>query len=379
MRRTYLIAAIIALVLGLWLLSGQLRQPAGEVPASLADQRTQGDLARADQTPAAVRASTIHATARTARVSVRGRTENKRTVALRAETSGRLVNRPVDRGDRVDTGDLLCELAMDDREARLDEAKALLHQAEVDYRGARQLGERGLQAETALAAAQARLATARAGVARAELDYQRREIRAPFPGLIDDLHAEVGDLLQAGNTCATLVDLHPMLLVGRVPERRVNDLSPGIAVQGRLLDGTEVSGTLRFVSSRADPATRTYAIEVEVPNADFQLRSGITTDIQIPVAEVQAHKVAPGLLTLDDDGQMGLRIVTNEDRVAFAPVQVIDDDPDGQVWVTGLPPVSRLITVGQELVVPGERVRVVSNETSDERSHAAEILPGHDA
>jgi membrane fusion protein, multidrug efflux system len=146
-----------------------------------------------------------------------------------------------------------------------------------------------------------------------------------------------------------------MLLVGRVSERDVGQLALAQNAVGILSDGRRVEGAISFIGQQSDPGTRTYAVEVEVPNQDYALRSGITTELRVPVSEVMAHKISPAVFALADDGSVGVRIVNASNRVEFHLVDIVRDDADG-VWVSGLPEVTTLITVGQELVVPGQEV-----------------------
>jgi multidrug efflux system membrane fusion protein len=148
-----------------------------------------------------------------------------------------------------------------------------------------------------------------------------------------------------------------MLLVGRVAERDVVQIEVGGSARGTLIDGTTVEGRVTFVGRQSDAATRTYPIEVEVANADYRLRSGITTEILIPVRTLPAHRVSSSLLALDDVGRVGVRTVDREGRVEFHAVDILAEEA-GAVWVAGLPEVTTLITVGQELVVPRQRVEV---------------------
>jgi multidrug efflux system membrane fusion protein len=257
----------------------------------------------------------------------------------------------------VKQGDLLCRISTEDRAVSVDETKAALNQAQIEHQASLRLKEKGFQSETAIAQAAARLAAAQAQVERAELDLQRTYVRAPFPGIVENVHVERGDYVTAGNSCVTVVDMNPMLLVGRVSEREVADLEVGQAVVGALSDGRTVQGPLTFVGQQADPGTRTYAVEVEIPNPDYALRSGITTRIRVPVRRVMAHKISPALFALDDQGNVGVRIVNDDRRVEYHLIDIVRDDVDG-AWVTGLPEVATLITVGQELVVEGQEVEL---------------------
>ncbi|MCH8188922.1 MAG: hypothetical protein IIB66_09540, partial [Proteobacteria bacterium] len=72
-----------------------------------------------------------------------------------------------------------------------------------------------------------------------------------------------------------------------------------------------------------------------------------------------AHLLSPAALTLNDEGVLGVRIVVPGNTVRFVPVKIIDDTADG-IWLSGLPSVADLITVGHEFVRDGDRVRTSS-------------------
>ena len=254
------------------------------------------------------------------------------------------------------------------------EAGEALNRARIEYQGRLRLKSQGFQSESTIAEARASVASARARLKAAQLNAERTLIRAPFAGMVETTDVELGDYVQPGMACATVVDLDPMLLVGRVSERDVHRLEVGGMTTGVLSTGESVTGPISFVGQQADPTTRTYAIEVTLPNPDYALRSGITTRINIPVATVLAHKVSPALLALDDGGAVGVRTTNGSDRVEFHRVDIVADDDDG-VWVTGLPEYTTLITVGQEFVVAGERVDVVY-EDADAAGAVEDIARG---
>ena len=376
MRRTYTTALAITLVIGVWLLSGQLGggdPPPKPTPAELAEQRA---AMAQDRPPTRVRARVVHASAQLRHLRVRGKTENKRTVQVRAEATGTIVQRPVERGSRVAAGDLLCRVSVEDREAELRQTLATLDQVRLEYDGSLELQARGLLSETAVAQARARLARAEAELQRSELEMARTRVEAPFGGIVEDVHQEVGDYVNPGSPCATIVDLDPMLLVGRISEADVPRVSVGQQARGLFNDGRQVSGAIRFVGQQSDPATRTYRIEIPIPNPTYELRSGITTEIAIPIAEVQAQHISPALFALDDSGVMGVRTIGDDGRVQFHAVDIVREDATG-VWVSGLPAVATLITVGQELVVPGETVEIDYEPTSEMPAAApSPITPG---
>jgi multidrug efflux system membrane fusion protein len=160
------------------------------------------------------------------------------------------------------------------------------------------------------------------------------------------------------------VDLTPIRLVGYVAEADIARVSEGAAVGARLSTGQEVMGTVRFVGRSADPVTRTFRVEAEVPNDDLTFRAGQTADILIQTAGRKAHLLPQSSLTLNDDGDLGVRVVggaENGDVARFLPVELIRDGTDG-VWLGGLPDEVAVIVVGQDYVVDGVPIEVTYRE-----------------
>ncbi|MDE0658952.1 MAG: efflux RND transporter periplasmic adaptor subunit [Gammaproteobacteria bacterium] len=372
MRKTHLTALLIVVATAIWLMTGYL----GGVDA-VADHPSISDLnARTtangdDREPTVVRARTITASAYSEQVKIRGHTENKRTVEVRAETQGRVVERPVERGTAVDAGDLLCRLAVEDRQAQVNQAQEAVNQARIEHEGSLRLKDGGFQSRTAIAQAKSRLASAEAQLEAAALDYERTFIRAPFGGVVEQTLLEIGDYAQPATPCARVVDLDPMLLVGQVSERDVARLANGGTATGVLVSGETATGIISFIGHQADPSTRTYRVEATVPNPHHRLLSGATADIAIVVGEVDAHQISPAVLALDDGGQSGVHTVEADGRVRFRPVTIVADGGEG-VWVTGLPETVTLITVGHQLVVDGERVEVRLERGSDTAPQASQ-------
>jgi multidrug efflux system membrane fusion protein len=356
-RRTYITALIIIVACVAWLFSGLIGKPAPEIKPSLAAANVATAGKSTDRAPAHVRARVIRATDQTEDVVVRATTASKRTVEVRAMVSGRVASPPVEVGTPVKAGQLLCQLDPADREAWVAEGEAAVTQARLEQEGNLKLQSQGYQSETQSMAAKAKLAGAVASLSQRRIELERTSIRAPFDGVVEVRQAELGAFLQPGAPCVTLLAPDPILVVGQVAEKDVGALSVGQNATARLIDGRDVTGTVSFVALAAQSETRTYRVEVLVPNPDHTIRSGITADLRIPRGVVKAHRISPALLALDDAGGVGVRIIDSGNVVRMLPVTVIKDDSLG-VWVTGLPEAATVITVGQELVVAGDIVNI---------------------
>lgn len=298
-------------------------------------------------------------------VVLRGRTEAARRVEVRAETQGLVASDPRPRGSAVAEGEVLCELDPGTRAAALAEAQARLAEAEINFTAASRLSEGGFAAQTRVAAAEAAVRSAQAGVERAQAELDRLTIRAPFAGVLEADTAERGALLAAGGLCGTVIRLDPIRLVGFAAEAQIDKLTEGAVAGGRLSNGRDVLGRVTFLARVADPATRTFRVEVTVANPDLAIREGMSADILIQAAPERGHLVPASALTLDDAGRLGLRLVGAEGITEFAPVRVLRDTARG-FWVQGLPPEADVIVVGQEYVTDGVRVEAVRRAAAGE-------------
>ncbi len=308
-------------------------------------------------------------------VILRGRTEAVRQVDVRAETTGQIVSTPLRKGAFVEEGELLCRLdtgtrqaALSEANSRLTQAQAALREAEINRTAATRLSEGGFASETSVASAEAAAEAALAGIQSAEAaiavaqnEIENLEIRAPFGGLLESDSAELGALLQPGSLCATIIQLDPIRLVGFVPEAMVDRVELGAFAGARLTSGREIVGRVTFISRSADENTRTFRVDIEVPNTDLGIRDGQTAEIAIQSDGETAHLLPQSALTLDDDGELGVRVVADA-RAAFAPVGVLRDTPDG-IWVSGLGETADVIVVGQEFVTNGVPVKVTYRES----------------
>jgi multidrug efflux system membrane fusion protein len=290
-------------------------------------------------------------------VVVRGRTQATRSVVVRSETAGNVAQTPVLQGTPVKQGQVLCRLAVDARQASLDQARAAAKSAELTQQQNEQLAKQGYRAPTQVLQGQAQLDAARAAVRQAEIQLEQVNIKAPFAGVFDQRAAEVGAYLSPGQPCGTMIELDPLLVVGDVPETEAAKLHVGAGATARLVSGQTLAGKIRYVAHDADPQTRTYHLEIALPNPGMAVRSGLSADVRIASGMGPAHLVPVSSLVLDSAGRQGVRYVGGDGRVAFAPVKVAEETPDG-LWVTGLSGPVSLIVVGQSYVADGQKVRV---------------------
>ena len=301
-----------------------------------------------------VRTETYQIQAFRIEVPLRGRTKAKSMATITPETSGIVTAVNVTKGQTVAVGDVLCTLDQGTRAAAVATAQASLAQAQSDFETNKALRDKGLAPANTANALEAGLKAAQAQFDQATAEFDRTSVKTTVAGVVQDPVATVGSVLSPGAPCATVVELDPMLFIGTVPEARVGLAKIGLKARIETINGQKIDGEVSYISPTADDATRSFPVEIQIPNADGAVLSGITATAMVEMGTLPAHLLPQSTLTLNDEGTIGIRAVENGE-VKFYPVTIVSDSREG-VWVTGLPPRVDVITVGQEFVVPGQKV-----------------------
>ena len=351
LRGSQILAIILAISAALWIASGVVT---GTAPKSKTSEKSVTEGAGGMRL---VRVRSIVAEPFQSELLLYGRTEAVTYADLAAETSGRIVRRDVEKGAWAEKGTPLIQLAIEDREVQLNEAKTLVKYQTIAYNAAKRLSQKQFQTRVRLAQAEANLAKAKAALASIKLDIQRTTIRAPISGYIESFAVNVGDYVKVGKVIASLVDLNPISVVAQVSERDVTRLQPNGEALAILPDGSSLSGNIRYISKAGDSETRTFRVEIWIDNPNGKVPEGLTAELKIPVGTESAHRVSPAVLTLDDNGVIGVKAVDGGGRVVFHPTKILGDTSEG-IWLGGLPERLTLISVGQEFVKVGQQVRI---------------------
>ena len=269
----------------------------------------------------------------------------------------------------------LCRIQVDARQAQVDQARAAIAKAKIDYNAARELNSEGFSSDTALATAKAALDLASANLKQAQTSLDQSVIRAPFEGTFDERMAEAGDFLGVGEPCGVVIQQSPYLVVGAISEREVGKVAVGDRGVARLVTGETIEGKVRFVARAADAATRTFDIELEIPNEGGTLRDGVTAEFTIDAIRQQAYLLKRSALVLNDAGEIGIRTVDDDGLVSFQPVTLLGDTARG-MWVSGLTGTVNAITRGQEFVIAGQKVQVTFDDGSGDLAAIGDLPHG---
>jgi multidrug efflux system membrane fusion protein len=291
-------------------------------------------------------------------IRISGRTEAEKRVMLATRVMGVIDELPAKQGQRIERGDLVMKLDSRDKEAAVRMAESVVTQKQAEADAAERLVGGGNAPRLQADQARAGLATAQSQLEGAKAELDQYAIYAPYNGLIDRVPVQRGSTILAGAEVATLINLDPLLAVGEISERDLPYIALGDSADIRLVDGNIVKGTLRYISRDASTATRTFRIEVAIPNEDKRLPAGMTAEITLRAQATDSVVLPRSVVTLSANGDLGIRAVGKDNKVVFYPIDLVDDTPTGLV-LAGIPADAEVIVAGQDLVSEGDEVKAV--------------------
>lgn len=351
LTRGHYIALGSTLLIILWMLTGLLK------PTNL--NATEAPVQKKTSEMFSVQVEQYDAKTIIPELIIHGQTAPNRSVEIKAEIAGKVLKINAREGDYVKKDQIIIEIDPRDKKEQLDQAKALLKQRKVEHQANQSLIGQGLQNKTRLAESEALLASANAQVTALTIDLNASKIKAPFSGILENRHVEVGSYLRVADPVISLLDYNPFIVKAYAAEKDLMLIQTGSKAKAKLINGSVLDGTIRFVSSTANDASRTFAVELEIQNLSERQANGVTADISIPLQPTNGIFISPALLTLNEKGLLGAKYVGEDNRVIFSPVQLIKAEATG-VWISGLPNPVDLIVVGQSFVSTGEKVNPVT-------------------
>lgn len=291
-------------------------------------------------------------------IRMSGQTEADKRAVLATRAAGVIAELPVKQGDHVKTGDLVLMLDAEDKTASVETAEALVKQREAEWEAAQRLSKSGNIAKLQLDNAWSALTAARSQLQSAQAELDRNRVLAPFDGVIDRVSVELGSSVMQGGEVATLLNLDPILGKGQISERDLRYVKIGDEAEVKLVNGETVKGKVRYISRDASAQTRTFPIEIAIPNADGAIPAGMTAEVMVRATPEDSVILPRSVVTLSQDGDLGIRAVDAASKVVFYPIDLVDDTQNGLV-LGGIPADAQVIVAGQDLVKEGDEVKAV--------------------
>ena len=297
------------------------------------------------------------------KIKLRGFSEASRTVILKAQVDGRISTKQFDKGNFYKAGTQLLLIDPEDKVAKVKEMEALLNQRKKEYEVAESLFKKGFRSEVKLSQSLTNFENALALYEKSQVALNNTKVSMPFDSTIEDSYIELGDYLKKGDSIAKVVDLDPIFISSSANEKEINNIRINQNARVKIGDNF-FDGKVNYISKTSDPNTRSFKIQVEVQNKDYKILSGLTSEIQILGPSTEAFFIPSSLVTLNNAGKIGVKIIF-DDKVKFIPIQIISDTGDGY-WIN-LKELNKnefidIIIQGQDFTVEGEQVDIIKND-----------------
>ena len=289
-------------------------------------------------------------------ILIYGHTEASEKINLKIRTSGIVKTINKKKGQYAKKGDAILTLAMEDRMAKLRAAQATKDKAEMEFNTAKTLLAQDLISRVDFVSSEASYKSARANLDQIILDIEHTVLRAPFDGFVNELSIEEGSYVKSGEDVGIFLNLNPIKIKAELPEKYITRVKKGVVANAILSSKQKIDAMLVYIGTIANSSTRTFSIELQANNKGDKIVEGLTAEINLPLDTVSAIKLsASSCLTFGDNGEVGVKIIDENNVVQFYPVEIIREEKDG-LWVSGLPKHSNVIVAGAEFVKVGEKV-----------------------
>lgn len=423
-KSSYLLAGLIALLVGLWMASGSFMK---ESPATNNDNKQADASSEANISKQPVAASNFMVSAVTVQneminrtIRANGVSEAAFDVTVSSKVDGNIIKIPATEGSEIKLDDVLIILDKGTLPEQIAAAKAELNAAEKSYNAAQKQSKGTLKEELAAARANlvviekrlsianelakdnftaplelaqlkadyenarvqlakietaqnyrselevaqnlARVEAARASLAALETQLEDSTIRSPVSGLLETLHVEKGERMRRDAAAATILGMDTLSVIVAVPQNDIAQISVGDMVDVTIAGAGSNKGKVTKIASQSNQSTRTFDVEVSLQNKDRKLRGGVTVEASIDVGTIPAFGISPAHLSVSADGSL-LAKISVDGMVQTVDVEMVRSGGE-KVFVSGLTDGTTLLTVGQAFVEAGDNVDFVLETTS---------------
>lgn len=329
---------------------------------------SEADEPAADEFRTAVAVAPIAPETLTDSLEISGRLEPRAVVHIASELGGRVEEVLFDKGDAVAAGQTLTRVGSDLLGAALAEAEAEVEAARIERDRAEALVEREASPRQSLDAADANLNRALARLEAARLRFERATVASPANGVVVERALEPGEVLAPGSPVATLHDTSVLVATIGIPEQDITFFSEGAPAEVVLdaYDGRTVAGRISYIAPAAVRPGRNFTAEIEVPNPDGGLRSGLVVRARLERRVFQDAVVVGRDLLVERDGVLLAFVFRPENgasagRAEQREVTIGPDQEDRVVVTSGLEVGETLIVRGHRNLLDGQPVRLTGD------------------
>jgi multidrug efflux system membrane fusion protein len=290
-----------------------------------------------------------------------GITEASKVVTLKAQTQGVVENILASDGAFLKMGAPILQISIENRMFDLARAQARIKQSVMDFNAAKALAQKSFQAAVQVSKMEADLRQAEADEHAIAIDIERTKIKAPFDGLFIKALLKPGEFVQPATPIGQFADLDPLYVTTFICEKEYHQINVGDQSEVWLSDGTQHPAEVSYKSPTSHNKTHTFEVRFTMNNPGHKIPAGLSAKAILPLKIDNVCSMPSAIITLNDEGDMGVKIVNASNQVEFVPVQILSHDVKG-VLVVGVSPDMKVIVTGQDLVTQGQEVTPITQE-----------------
>jgi membrane fusion protein (multidrug efflux system) len=216
-------------------------------------------------------------------VEVQGDVETDQNIIVYPQFSGVLTRVYVNEGQQVSKGQRLAKIDDGGLSSQLAQQETQVALAKTTYERQKRLWDQQIGSEIQFLEAKANFEAASRAADQIRSQVARTLITAPFSGVVDNVIAEQGQVVNQGQTeVIRLVNLSDMYVKASLPENYLNSIKVGTEVNVRLASiGQEYKGTVRQVGNYINPSNRTFDVEIAIPNKNGQVKPNLIATVKV--------------------------------------------------------------------------------------------------
>ncbi len=296
-------------------------------------------------------------------LQITGTVEARNRINIIAEEAGTLRKIIKDKGNFVRAGDTIAIIENKIITASYDEAKAALNQAQLDFSSKKVLYEKRAISENEYLASKYGLERAQAAYELNKARFSKLYLTAPLNGYVNDRFIDIGSFAMPMSAVFDFIDNAHMKITAGVAERFLSDVQIGTPAKITFdaLPDLTIDSKVTFINRSIDPMSRTFQVEIVVPNPNRKLIPQMIANVQLLRRSFEDQIVIPLDAVIESEQGRYAFVATNNNQAKKVPVELLAIYQDSAL-VTGLTSDQKLIVIGQQEVTDGDQLLIKNEE-----------------
>lgn len=274
-----------------------------------------------------------------------------------SEKEGIIIEINKNEGEYLKANDIILKLDIRDYQQKFEEAESNLKKAEIELESTKKLKIKGLSSSSVFAQANAAYDNAKANYLSAKRLYESRTIKAPYDGYLSRLDVKIGQYIMDHQNLGEFIFGNYSKIRVSVSEKYISRIHMNSTAYVISSIGT-LAGKVVFIGATADPLTKTFPVDIEIPHKDKENLYGLVAKAIIDIGTTESYKIPSSALSLNHDGILVIKIF-KDNNVKIIPVEIIGEEEDHIYVKAAISEDLHLITWGHNAISETSKIKVI--------------------